>query len=321
MENDITNTPCQDIDSLTYSVGYAQAIDKPTHAVNNSTSCTDLIYCTNKNIISNHGVDVTIFKKSRHNIVYGKTNFRVPLPPVYIRQVWSSIYPPWMTDNIDNTDNMKERSKLTKIFYRNGQRKPDREKMLEKATECTNEIPQAEKYYIPKMSTKLEDSHTAPKAYWSILNRLIYNKKIPTIPPLFVDGNFISDFCAKASIFNNYFVSICAPIRNANVLPPFSYKTNTRKSSFQVTESDILSIIKSLESTKAHEYDNLSIRIIKMCRESITLPLKVIFQESLKRRKFPKIWERTNVVPVHKNENRTFVVYYRPITLLSLENF
>ena len=58
-----------------------------------------------------------------------------------------------------------------------------------------------------------------------------------------------------------------------------------------------------------------------MCRESITLPLKVIFQESLKRRKFPKIWERTNVVPVHKNENRTFVVYYCPITLLSLENF
>ena len=69
-----------------------------------------------------------------------------------------------MTDNIKKS--LKERSKLTKIFYRNGQRKPDRnEKILEKATECTNEISQTEKYYIPKMSTKLEDSHTAPKAY------------------------------------------------------------------------------------------------------------------------------------------------------------
>ena len=63
------------------------------------------------------------------------------------------------------------------------------------------------------MCKNLEDSHTAPKAYWTMLNRLIYNKKIPAIPPLFVDDNFISDFCAKANIFNNYFPSICTPIK------------------------------------------------------------------------------------------------------------
>ena len=62
--------------------------------------------------------------------------------------------------------------------------------------------------------------------------------------------------------------------------------------SFKVTESDILSIIKSLDSTKAHGYDNLSIRMIKMCSESTTLSLKIIFQESLKRGKFPEIWEK-----------------------------
>ena len=63
--------------------------------------------------------------------------------------------------------------------------------------------------------------------------------------------------------------------------------------SFKVTESDILSIKKSLDSTKAHGYDNLSIRMIKMCRESITLSLKITFQESLKRGKFPEIWEKS----------------------------
>ena len=55
-----------------------------------------------------------------------------------------------------------------------------------------------------------------------------------------------------------------------------------------VTESDILSIIKSLDSTKAHGSDNLSIRMKKMCTESITLPLKIIFPESLKKRDFQK---------------------------------
>ena len=84
----------------------------------------------------------------------------------------------------------------SKIFYKNNQRKTDREKVLEKATERTNEILEAKKNYILNVSKKLQDSHTAPKAYLTILNRLIYNKKIPVILSLFVDGNFISDFCA-----------------------------------------------------------------------------------------------------------------------------
>ena len=88
------------------------------------------------------------------------------------------------------------------------------------------------------------------------------------------------------------FASICTPIKNASALVPFSYKTNTNIDSFKVTESDILSIVKSLDSIKAHVCDNLSIRMIKMCSESITLPLKIIFQESIKKGKFPEIWKR-----------------------------
>ena len=52
------------------------------------TIISDLIFSTNKNIMSNHGVDVTIFEKCHHNIIYGKINIRLPLPPVYIREVW-----------------------------------------------------------------------------------------------------------------------------------------------------------------------------------------------------------------------------------------
>ena len=76
-----------------------------------------------------------------------------------------------------------------------------------------------------RWAKKIEDSHAA---YWTILNRLICNKKIPAIPPLFVDGKFIWDFCEKANIFNNYFASICVPIKNESAPPHFSYKTNTK---------------------------------------------------------------------------------------------
>ena len=113
------------------------------------------------------------------------------------------------------------------------------------------------------MTRKLEDSNTAPKTYWTILNRLLYNKKIPIIPPLFVNGNFVSDFNSKANLFNNFFASICTPIENASLLPTLTYKTDKRIKSFNINDIDIISIIKSLNPNKAHGYDNLSIRIIK----------------------------------------------------------
>ena len=58
------------------------------------------------------------------------------------------------------------------------------------------------------MTTKLEHSNTTLKTYWTILNRLLYHKKIPAISPLLVDGSFISDYCKKANLFNNFFVTI-----------------------------------------------------------------------------------------------------------------
>ena len=72
------------------------------------------------------------------------------------------------------------------------------------------------------MTTKLlEHSNTAPKTYWAILNRLLYNKKIPAISPSFFDGSFISDYCKKANLFNNFFVSICTPIKTIVYYLPF----------------------------------------------------------------------------------------------------
>ena len=79
-----------------------------------------------------------------------------------------------MTDNIKKS--LKERCKLTKYFYKNGQRKIDHDKILEKSVECTKQIFETKKNYILKMTKKIADSNTSSKTYWTILNRLLYNK-------------------------------------------------------------------------------------------------------------------------------------------------
>ena len=46
-------------------------------------------------------------------------------------------------------------------------------------------------------------------------------------------------------------------MKNNSVLSVLLYKTNTRINYFRVTNKDIPSLIKSLDSSKLHGYDNI----------------------------------------------------------------
>ena len=46
-----------------------------------------LIWLTIPSVISNHGV-VSIFDKCHQNIIYGKINICVRLPPTYVQEAW-----------------------------------------------------------------------------------------------------------------------------------------------------------------------------------------------------------------------------------------
>ena len=78
------------------------------------------------------------------------------------------------------------------------------------------------------MSPKLGDPTTAPKTYWSILNRFLSNKKISIIPPILVDDKVVSNLAEKAELFNSYFTVQCTPLINKNQLPSLEFKTNKR---------------------------------------------------------------------------------------------
>ena len=46
-----------------------------------------ILFCINQNTISYYGVDVSIFDKCHHDIIFDRINIRVPLPPAYVRDV------------------------------------------------------------------------------------------------------------------------------------------------------------------------------------------------------------------------------------------
>ena len=124
----------------------------------------------------------------------------------------------------------------------------------------------AKRQYYTRISMKLMDPTTSAKTYWSILKRFLNDKKIPCIPPLFHDNEFITDFKEKAELFNSFFSKQCSIIDNDKKLPSnLAYHTNEKLSNIVFNSEDIDKVISGLDPNKAHGHDMISIRMLKMC--------------------------------------------------------
>ena len=80
----------------------------------------------------------------------------------------------------------------------------------------------------------------------------------------------------------------------------------------------MLLLVTNLDSSKAHGWDDISIKMIKICDESMTVHLKIIFKQSLKESKFPEVSKKANIVPVHKRRGQKPNKNYRPVSLLPI---
>ena len=120
----------------------------------------------------------------------------------------------------------------------------------------------------------------------------------------------------KADIFNKFFAEQCTPLKNDSKLPSNQiYLTQSRLGSLNFNEDEILKIIRALNPHKAHGYDDISIRMIKICDKSLLEPLIILFKNSTKSSHYPDIWKRSNIISVHKKNDKQLVINYQPISL------
>ena len=223
--------------------------------------------------------------------------------------------PPWIDEKIKNLILHKNRAFSAYSWDRNNPDPFNKFQSLQVHLKTT--IEKSELKYYSRLSDKLLDSKTSPKSYWSILKTFLNNKKIPCIPPLLHNGKSIIDFKEKAELFNDFFSKQCSLVNNNSKLPSvLTKKTCKSLSSVEFSTYDILKIIRNLYPNKAHGHDMISIRMLKICDESICKPLGIIFRSCLENGKFPSEWKKANVVPVFKKNNKQELKNYRPISLL-----
>ena len=110
----------------------------------------------------------------------------------------------------------------------------------------------------------------------------------------------------------------CTTIDTGSEIPQDEPVTVTLLNDFCISEEKILKIIRSLNPNKAHGWDEISVRMIKLCDMALVIPLKIIFINCLRRGICPDIWKHSNVVPVHKKNEKNVKGNYRPISLLPI---
>ena len=150
------------------------------------------------------------------------------------------------------------------------------------------------------------------------MNNILDNIKIPSKSPILAYGKIITSIVEKANLFNHFFASQCTPLENTSNLAPLLMKTDTQLNKISFKNSGITSVIKLLKPTKARGADSVSIRMIQLCGDSITLPLTLIFKFSLRNGTFPDTWKMANIILVHKKQEINIVKIYRPISLLPI---
>ena len=196
-------------------------------------------------------------------------------------------------------------------FVRNGRPENKSEGIQRMVSEGSKLIEDAKRNYFLKAGNTLANPGTARKTYWSLINTVLNKAKIPIILPLLENDLFITDFTEKAQLFNEYFMLQCTTIDTGSQIPQHVPVITTLIDELTIPEEEILDIIRSLNINKAHGWDEMSVKMIKLSDAALIVPLKTIFSYCLRHGSFPEIWKHAHVVPVHKkNEKKGIIVRF-----------
>ena len=136
-------------------------------------------------------------------------------------------------------------------------------------SEISSYISKCKNNYFIRLGKKLGDPSRSIKTYWATLKTLWNGEKVPNIPSLLVNNKLITEFKAKANIFNEYFTNQCTKINSNSVLPStLNHLTDDKLSSFNISSEVIFQLIINLDPNKTH--CEISAKMFKLCAPSIS---------------------------------------------------
>jgi hypothetical protein len=175
-------------------------------------------------------------------------------------------------------------------------------------------------YEQSKYDYLCQEGQNNPKKWWSLLKQINKNNySSDTIPPIELNNVILTDDADKAEAFNDFFLSV-TELDDSNAFLPHEPVINPvidRLEFIEITATDINDQLGLIDVSKAYGPDEISPRLLKEGGNPMSSLLLNLFNMSLVSSKFPSLWKKANVIPIHKKDSKADANNYRPVSLLS----
>ena len=165
----------------------------------------------------------------------------------------------------------------------------------------------------------LIDKNNSPKQWWTLLKQVKKSNSFSeTFPPLEIGEKIVTDDKEKANAFNEFFLKASnLNTTDANLPTNLRILQLNDLTEIVVTESDVFDQLSVLDTSKAYGEDGIPPKLLKEGRKEISKSLCQLFNLSLQQCSVPRMWKKSNIVPIFKKDNASIISNYRPISLLS----
>jgi len=223
------------------------------------------------------------------------------------KRIVTKNYPPWFHSAL--IKNIKLKFKFWRHFKIHGDEESlEQFKILRKRIKSDTRTAYAN-YTRNAMDQIRED----PKKFWAFVNSKRGNGGLPKVmnfgnrevsQPADIVNAFAEHFSNSFSIPADISKDLSDSAPNPNIINC-------------VNEDQVLKALTKIRSGMTMGPDGVPAFLLKDCRYVLAKPLTVLFNLCIRNSKFPVAWKSSKVFPVYKSGDRSDIVNYRPISLIS----
>ena len=223
----------------------------------------------------------------------------IPTKTVRIRQKDK----PWMTTDLRRQ--IRKRDQLFRLA-RKTQTPESWETWRRQRNLTTDHNTRLRNAHMETQARRILENKQNPYKYHRILRQAMGRQQDQTIPPLeTTDGTIVGDDRDKANILNDYFAAQTQlNVQNNIPTPSPIVQQIPDLHLIQVTESEVLRTLNTIDVNKSSGSDALPAKLIRMIAILIVTPLTQLFNKSLALGIFPNSWKEANVTPILRKRFR-----------------
>lgn len=154
-----------------------------------------------------------------------------------------------------------------------------------------------------------------PKFFWSFVNRSRRDSSFPDV--MHYENAVLDEPQAIVDAFSAFFAKHCTSTSNISNFNALTSSIDMGDNLFTLSHDIVFRAARSLKPSFTAGLDGVPGFFVKDCASILASPLTFMFNLALLSGHFPAPWKSARVVPVYKSGDRSQVVNYRPISLVS----